>query len=416
MTSNYPPLRLRRNEERRLRAGHLWLYSNEVDIARTPLADMEPGTVVRVEDHQGHAIGLAHVSPHSLLCGRLLSRDVTESINRHFYRRRLAGARALRERLLGTPFHRLVHGEGDGLPGLIIDRHGDSLVLQIGSQGMERDLPLIVDAIRAEIPHTGILLKATGTPRKLEGLAERVELLTGDVPAEIQIEENGCRFWIDPYAGQKTGWFYDHRANRQLLQCFAAGRRMLDLFSYSGAFALPLAQAGAAEVLAVDSSKSALELLQRNAVLNGLTQIQTQQSDALESLRLLRDRGESFDLIVLDPPALIKSRKDLKDGIQAYRRLNDLALRLLRPGGLLFSASCSFHMQREMLLQEIRQATLRSPSVIVAEGNQDMDHPVVPAVPESRYLKAFLLQRTDCGEEGDESGEAAHEVRCERRF
>ncbi|XTI71676.1 class I SAM-dependent rRNA methyltransferase [Acidithiobacillus sp. AC3] len=399
--SSYPPLRLRRHEDRRLRAGHVWVYSNEIDTTQTPFAQMEPGSVVQVEDCQGHALGLAHLSPHSLLCARLLTRDVREAIDISFYRGRIAVALRLRERLLDSPYYRLVHGEGDGLPGLIIDRHGDFLVLQIGSQGMERDLPQIVAALQAEIPQQGILLKATGVARKMEGLPERVEVLAGDVPAVLEIEENGCRFTIDPYAGQKTGWFYDHRANRRLIQRFAAGRRVLDLFSYSGAFALPLARAGASEVLAIDASASALELLQRNAAGNGLGQIRAQQSDALESLRLLRDQGESFDLIVLDPPALIKSRKDMKEGVQAYRRLNDLALRLLRPGGLLFTASCSFHMSREMLLREISHAAVRSPSVILADGGQDLDHPVPPAVPESRYLKAFLLQRPELQIETD---------------
>ncbi|MGE0048020.1 MAG: class I SAM-dependent rRNA methyltransferase [Acidithiobacillus sp.] len=393
--SSYPPLRLRRHEDRRLRAGHVWIYSNEVDTAQTPFAQLEPGSVVQVEDSQGHALGLAHLSPHSLLCARLLTRDVREAIDIGFYRGRLAAALRLRERLLDSPYYRLVHGEGDGLPGLIIDRHEDFLVLQIGSQGMERDLPQIVAALQAEIPQQGILLKATGVARKMEGLPERIEVQAGEVPTTIEIEENGCCFTIDPYAGQKTGWFYDHRANRRLLQRFASGRRVLDLFSYSGAFALPLAKAGASEVLAIDASASALELLRRNVAANGLRQIRAQQSDALDSLRLLRDQGESFDLIVLDPPALIKSRKDMKEGVQAYRRLNDLGLRLLRPGGLLFTASCSFHMSREMLLREIGHAAVRSPSAILAEGGQDLDHPVPPAVPESRYLKAFLLQRPD---------------------
>ncbi|MCE5361052.1 class I SAM-dependent rRNA methyltransferase [Candidatus Igneacidithiobacillus taiwanensis] len=398
--SSLPVLRLRAHEDRRLRAGHLWIYSNEVDTARTPLTAIEPGAVARLEDSHGKGLGLAHVSPHSLLCARLLTRDVREEIDVHFYRKRIAAAQALRARLLSTPFYRLVHGEGDGLPGLLIDRHGEYLVLQIGSHGMERDLPLIVSALEAEIPQRGILLKASGPARALEQLPERVEVLSGEVPAEIAIEENGCRFWIDPYGGQKTGWFYDHRRNRAMLRSFASGRRVLDLFSYSGAFALPLAQAGAAEVIAIDASASALALLQRNAEDNGLgSQVQARQGDALDQLRLLRDQGESFDLIVLDPPALIKSRKDSKEGTQAYRRLNDMALRLLRPGGLLFTASCSFHMPRDQLLHEIRQASRRSPCVILAEAGQDLDHPVPPAVPESRYLKAFLLQRPEYTED-----------------
>ncbi|MCE5393554.1 MAG: class I SAM-dependent rRNA methyltransferase [Acidithiobacillus sp.] len=402
MTS-YPILRLRRNEDRRLRAGHLWIYSNEVDIEKTPLRGLEAGTVVQVEDVAGHFLGLAHVSPHSLLCGRILSRDPEEAIDQAYYRRRLAAAQKLRQRLLPTPYYRLIHGEGDGLPGLVVDRHGAYLVIQVGSQGMERDLPLIVAALVAEFRPHGILLKASGPQRALEGLPDRLETLHGNVPAELEIVENDCRFEIDPFGGQKTGWFYDHRANRRMLQAFAKDRRVLDLFSYIGGFSLPLAHAGAREVLAVDSSAPALERLERNAKRNSLTRIRTHQGDVLEALRRLRDQGERFDLIVLDPPALIKARKDLREGSKAYGRLNDFALRLLHPGGLLFTASCSFHMSRELLLREIARVAQRGAYQILGEASQDMDHPVAPAIPENRYLKGFLLHRQVHSDELDES-------------
>ncbi len=397
------PLRLRKREDRRLRAGHVWIYSNEVDTARTPLTSLAPGSVVRVEDASGQFLGLAHASPHSLLCARLLTRDPRETVDADFYGRRIAAALALRQPLLDTPFCRLVHGEGDGLPGLVVDRHGDSLVLQAGSQGMERDLPLVTRALAGLLAPEGILLRGQGAARRLEQLPERVEVLAGTVPERLWIEENGCRFAVDPWNGQKTGWFYDHRANRRMLQKYAAGRRVLDLFSYTGAFSLPLADAGASGVLAVDSSAPALQLLEENARANRLSGIATLQGDVLETLRRLRDQGESFDLVVLDPPALIKSRRDLREGSQAYQRLNDLALRLLRPGGLLFSASCSFHLGREMLLDGIAHAARRTPCQILGEGGQDTDHPVLPAVPESRYLKAFLAFRPHATAQEDDA-------------
>jgi len=388
-----PPLRLKKNEDRRLRIGHPWIYSNEVDVGRTPLSDFVPGSVCRVEDHRGQPLGLAHINPHALLCARVLSRNPEEEIDRAFYARRLREALALRTELFDTPFYRMVHGEGDGLPGLVVDRYGDYLVLQTGSVGMEQDLEWIVAALTELLHPRGILLKGTGVARSIEGLPERIEVLAGRVPERLEVCENGCRFLIDPRTGQKTGWFYDHRANRQKLMAFASGRRVLDLFSYLGGFALALARAGAAEVLAVDRSLPALGLLEENARRNDLRQIRSQEGEALEVLRGLRDRGESFDLIVLDPPALIKSRKDLREGSAAYARLNDLALRLLRPDGLLFTASCSYHLSRDALLQAIAKGAARGSYRILAEAGQDLDHPYPPAVPEARYLKAFLLRR-----------------------
>ncbi|WP_291510968.1 class I SAM-dependent rRNA methyltransferase [Acidithiobacillus sp.] len=401
MAHPIPPLRLKKNEDRRLRIGHPWIYSNEVDVGRTPLSGLTPGSVCRVEDHRGQPLGLAHVNPHALLCARLLTRNPEEAIDLAFYARRLRDALELRAAMFDAPFYRLVHGEGDGLPGLVVDRYGDHLVMQTGSAGMEQDLALIVAALTELLQPRGILLKGSGVARSVEGLPERIEVLAGVVPEHLEVFENGCSFVLDPRQGQKTGWFYDHRSNRQRLMQFAPGRRVLDLFSYLGGFALPLARAGAVEVLAVDRSAPALALLDQNARRNGLSQIRSQEGEALESLRVLRDRGESFDLIVLDPPALIKSRKDVREGTAAYARLNDLALRLLRPGGLLFTASCSYHLSRDALLQAIARGAARGSYRVLAEAGQDLDHPYPPAVPEARYLKAFLLRRAQ-SEEGEE--------------
>ncbi len=319
-THHYPVLRLRPKEDRRLRAGHLWIYSNEIDVTKTPLHGMIPGSVCRIEDAQGKAIGLAHINPHTLLCGRLLSRDPHLLIDEAFYQERLHQA---------------------------------------------------------------------------EGLEDRVEVLFGQVPERLQIWENDCLFEMDPRGGQKTGWFYDHRANRRRLLSYAPGRRVLDCFAYLGAFSIPLAKAGALEVTAVDSSAPALALLEENARRNAVAPIRIMHDDAMETLARLRDRGEQFDLIVLDPPALIKSKKDFKEGSIAYRRFNDLAMRLLAPGGILFTASCSHHLNRETLLGQIAFGAQRGDYAIIGEGTQDMDHPIHPAVPESSYLKGFYIHRRE---------------------
>ncbi len=394
-THHYPVLRLRPKEDRRLRAGHLWIYSNEIDVTKTPLHGIIPGSVCRIEDAQGKAIGLAHINPHTLLCGRLLSRDPHLLINEAFYQERLHQALRMREKLFSAPFYRLVHGEGDGLPGLIIDRYEDTLVIQPGSLGMDRDIALVANALQALLHPTGILLKAGGAARRLEGLEDRVEVLFGQVPERLQIWENDCLFEMDPRGGQKTGWFYDHRANRRRLLSYAPGRRVLDCFAYLGAFSIPLAKAGALEVTAVDSSAPALALLEENARRNAVAPIRIMHDDAMETLARLRDRGEQFDLIVLDPPALIKSKKDFKEGSIAYRRFNDLAMRLLAPGGILFTASCSHHLNRETLLGQIAFGAQRGDYAIIGEGTQDMDHPIHPAVPESSYLKGFYVHRRE---------------------
>ena len=393
--SLYPILRLRPKEDRRLRAGHPWIYSNEIDVQKTPLTAVTPGSVCRMEDAQGKALGLAHVNPHTLLCARLLSRDPHVRIDEGFYRTRLQQALLMRERLFGAPFYRLVHGEGDGLPGLIIDRYEDHLVLQAGSLGMDRDLPLITAALQDLLRPAGILLKSSGAARRLEGLEDRVEVLFGHIPERLEVWENDCLFQVDPRGGQKTGWFYDHRANRRRLRDFAQGRRVLDCFAYLGGFAIPLAKAGASAVTAVDSSAPALAILEENARRNEVEGLRSIHGDAMETLHNLRDRGEQFDLIVLDPPALIKSKKDFKEGSIAYRRFNDMAMRLLSPGGILFSASCSHHLSRETLLSQIAFAAQRGDYQIIGEGSQDMDHPVHPAVPESNYLKGFFIHRRE---------------------
>jgi 23S rRNA (cytosine1962-C5)-methyltransferase len=388
------PLRLRRNEDRRLRAGHLWVFSNEVDVERTPLTGFEPGEPVEVQDSRGAPLGAGYVNPHSLICARLVSRDAARPLDGDLLRSRLRRALALRETLFpGRPFYRLVFGEGDGLPGLVADRFGDVLVAQITTAGMERLRGEVVMALAELLEPRAVLLRNDTASRTLEGLERYVEPALGTVPERVEIEENGARFEVPIREGQKTGWFYDHRVNRERTRPYVRDRRVLDLFSYVGGWGVQAAVAGAREVVCVDSSAPALAAAERSAALNGVEgRLRTVQSDAFDALKEMRDARERFDVVVLDPPAFIKRKKDLRQGEKAYRRVNQLAMELLAEDGILVSASCSFHMSRDALLDTMLRASreVERELQILEEGHQAPDHPVHPAIPETRYLKAFI--------------------------
>ena len=389
-----PPLRLRRNEDRRLRAGHLWVFSNEVDVAATPLTAFAPGDLAEVQDVRGAPLGTAYVNPRSLIAARLVSRQRHRALDRDLLRRRLRRALALRELLFDRPFYRLAYGEGDALPGLVVDRFGDVLVVQASTAGMERVLDEVVDVLRELVSPTGILLRNDTSSRALEGLESYVRTAHGEVPDALPVEENGVRFQA-PAAGQKTGWFYDHRMNRGRLAAYARGRRVLDLFSYVGGWGIQAAAAGAEGVLCVDASAPALEWVERNAALNQVgDRVAVQRADAFDALARLAAEGERFGVVVLDPPAFIKRRKDARAGEEAYRRANEMAIELLEPDGILVSASCSYHLPREGLLGAMLRASRRHGRElqVVEEGHQGPDHPVHPAIPETAYLKCFIAR------------------------
>jgi 23S rRNA (cytosine1962-C5)-methyltransferase len=393
---NLPPLRLKPREHHRLRAGHLWVFSNEVDIAATPLTGFEPGQTVRIEDAAGQALGVGYVNPHALICARLVARDQSIALDQALIVRRLEAALALRARLHPEPYYRLAFGEGDGLPGLVVDRYGDILVAQLNTAGMERLKAEIVAAFEQLLKPRAVLLRNDSPIRALEGLPAVVETTLGTVPEEIELVENGARFEVPLAEGQKTGWYYDQRANRTRFIAYARGARVLDAFSYLGAFGIEAAVAGAATVLCLDSSARAVAGARRNAARNGVDdRVAVEQADVFERLRGLRREGAEYDLVALDPPALVKRRKDLKEGAHAYRRLNALALELLAPGGVLVTASCSYHMSGEQLLAEVLTAARRAglELQLLEQGHQGPDHPIHPAIPETGYLKAFFLRR-----------------------
>jgi len=378
-----------------LRAGHLWVFSNEVDIKITPLTGFEPGQPVIIQDAGGQPLGSGYVNPHSLICARLVSRDPGTVLNRDLIVQRLRAALLLRARLFEQPFYRLAFGEADGLPGLVVDRYGEVVVAQITTAGMERVKTDIVAALAELLAPRAILLRNDSTGRVLEGLPGYVETALGEVPETIVLEENASRFEIPLLHGQKTGWFYDQRPNRTRLRAYVAGRRVLDVFSYVGAWGVQAAAAGAREVLCVDSSERAVVLARANAALNGMAdKVTVQELDAFDALKGLRADGERFDVVVLDPPALIKRKKDIKEGARAYHRLNELAMELLTDDGLLVSASCSYHLSRESLRDMLLKAsrTHGRELQILESGGQAPDHPVHPAIPETAYLKALFAR------------------------
>ena len=391
----HPVLYLKKNEDKRLRKGHLWVFSNEVDTQRSPLDAFASGDLAELRDSSDKAVGTVYVNPHALICARLLSRKTHVKCGGNFFKERLTTALNLREKLFNQPFYRLVFGESDGLPGLVIDRFGEVLSVQITTAGIERRKDQLIESLVDLLAPQAIVLKNDNSQRQLEGLSLESTVAYGQLPDTLLIEENGARFKIDIIDGQKTGWFYDHRMSRAQLAGFAKGQRVLDLFSYTGAWGIPAALAGAETVTCVDASEGALALAKENAELNGVAEIMTfVRNDVFDFLKQARSEGQSYDIIVLDPPALIKRKKDFKEGYEAYRRLNHLALQVLAKNGVLISASCSFHLSRENLHELLRSSGrhIDRHLVFFASGGQGPDHPIDPACPESEYLKTFFCR------------------------
>lgn len=393
MSANLPPLRLKKGEDRRIRHGHPWIYSNEIDAAATPLSGFGAGQLVRVHDAREQSLGTAYVNPHSLITARLLTRDTGSTVDQYLIAKRLRAALALRERLYAEPYYRLVFGESDGLPGLVIDRYGSTLVGQIATAGMEALRPAIEAAVAEVIAPENLVWRNTGSARKLENLPNYVEAGIGAVPEQIETREDGLRFHIDLNHAQKTGWFYDQRANRDLFARYARGAKVLDVFAYLGGWGLRAAARFAERVVCVDASLPACEGIEANAALNDLSdKVDTLHADAFDAIKALRDDGERFDVVIVDPPAFIKRRKDHPAGLTAYKRLNQQAVKLLASDGLLVTCSCSHHLPEQELTHIVHEATSRAgrSAALLARLQQGPDHPVHPAIPETAYLKGLI--------------------------
>ena len=387
---------LKKGEDRRLRAGHLWVFSNEVDVRATPLTDLEAGQVVNVRDAAGRPVGTALANPHSLICARLISRrpDVTPSVE--WLSGRLRDALVLREHMFSQPFYRLVFGESDGLPGLVIDRFGSYLVAQANTAGMERLRPDIEQALAQVLRPQGLLWRNDSAVRELEGLARAIESGPGTLPETLSIIEGDLGFEIDLMASQKTGWYFDQQMNRQRVWPLLGGlEKVADLYAYHGAWGLGAAALGAKRVECVDSSLPAVNAIRANALANRLDErVSATQQDVDRWLDEQLASNARFDAIVVDPPAFAPRARDAKVALSAYRRINEKALRLIRPGGLLVTCSCSAHILEDRFGDAIRQAArhVDRDLQVLMRLEQGPDHPVVPAIPSTRYLKGMVFR------------------------
>ena len=392
-------LRLKKTEDRRIRTGHVWVYSNEVDTQATPLKQFTPGQEVRIEAHDKTILGVAYVNPHSLIAARVFSRDPNAKLDLDFLITKIKSALHLRERLYIKPYYRLVFGDSDGLPGLVIDRYGHTFAIQINTAGMEVKKDLIIAALRDIFPELhAVLFRNDSSARTQEGLESYISAGFGTPEEKVLLEENNALFHAPLWEGQKTGWFFDHRLNRTRLKDYVNGKRVLDVFSYLGAWGIEAALYGASDVTCIDSSALSATWIQSNAELNGVSnKIHVITDDAFDALKNLQQAKEKFDVIILDPPAFAKKQKDIKEGLIAYQRINELALKLLMPEGILISCSCSMQIDADEFLQSLRRASFRAGCElqVLERGHQAPDHPVHAAIPETDYLKMVIARKIE---------------------
>ena len=392
MSGSYPQLVLRKNQDRRVRGGHPWVFSNEVAELRGAPSD---GDLVEIVDFRGAFLGRAYWNRKSLIAARLLTRGRDE-VDAGFFAHRIERALKLREAAMpGAEAARIVYGESDQLPGLVIDRYGDVLAVQVLTLGMDVRGEMVREAIAQVLKPAGVMRMADSALRALEGLPLERGVWWGEVPERIHVRSEGFTLEVDLHAGQKTGLYLDQRENRRMAEARAQGQRVLDLFCYQGEWALHAARGGAASVLAVDSSAPALAAARRNAEANGLAgSITFRQGDCFDVARELERSGERFGLVILDPPALIKSRGQIAAGARAYREINRTAMALLAEGGTLITSSCSHHLEdplfRQVLLEAARAA--HRPFRVLSWTGEGPDHPQLLAVPETHYLKCAVLQ------------------------
>lgn len=378
-------LLLKKNEELRVLAGHPWVFSNEIrEIIGKPTA----GEIVELRTAGGIALGVGMYHPNSLIAFRLLAENPVE-IDTEFFYSRLSRAAELRTRLFpGETSYRLVHGESDFLPGLIIDRYNDLLVIQTFAQGMDMRLNQICDALEQLFHPSGIIERNESPLRTLENLPLRSGILRG-AAEPVEILEHGLRYRVDVLTGQKTGFFLDQRMNRLTIRPFSPGARVLDCFCNDGGFSLHAASAGASLVLGIDSSGDAVSRARENATLNGLPSIRFIEADVFRSLSTFAEQEKPFDVVVLDPPSFTRSRKNVPAAKKGYRELHTAALKVLAPGGMLLTASCSHHILPETFLEIVNETgrELKRDIQLVEWRGASPDHPTLPAVPETRYLK-----------------------------
>ena len=388
-----PTVTLLPGHQKRALHGHPWIYSNEIQMDVQTKA-LQPGSLVTLKSADGRALGVGTFNPHTLVAARLLDREATRVIDTGFLAGHLRRALAIRERLFDAPYYRLIHAEADGLPGTVVDRFGDVVVAQVNTAGMARLEPNLLAAIDTVLAPKAIVLRNDSPARALEGLPEEVRLASGALGGPVELSENGARFRIDPLGGQKTGWFYDQRENRRFMSVLAKGARVLDVYCFGGGFAVEAAVAGAQKVVGIDRSEPALTLAAEAAALNGVGErCEFRRGEAFGELETRLGSGERYDVVIADPPAFVKSRKDLGAGLRGYRKLARLAAGMAAPQGYLFLASCSHNVTPEDFAEAARRGLEdagRAGRVLLSAGAA-ADHPVHPHLPESAYLKAMVL-------------------------
>lgn len=400
--SSYPAVILKPGREKPVLNRHPWIFSGAIQ----KLPSTQPGSIVDVTTGEGTFLARGYVNVDSQIQVRLLTWNETELIDSDFWERRLSAAISRRETLRGsadTNAYRLVYSEADLLPGLIVDRYGDWLVAQSLTAGIEQAMPQIAELLMRLCGCKGVLERSDSEMRKHEGMVPRIGMLKGEAPpqtpgAEIEIRENGMRFLVDLYKGHKTGFYLDQRDNRKRIGAMAAGKRVFNGFCYTGGFSVAAALAGAKSVTSVDSSAPAIELAKRNMQLNGCdndAHNKFVQADVFDYLRLMRDNGERFDLIVLDPPKLAHNHRQIDTACRAYKDLSMVALELLEAGGHLATFSCSGLVDADLFTKVIFAAATdaEAQAHIVDKLEQGEDHPVLLSFPESAYLKGLLLRR-----------------------
>ena len=379
---------------KRVRSGHPWAYANEIDMAAAREVG-PPGSLVRLQTNDGAPLGIATFNPHPLIAVRVISRDSGDIIDEAFLARRLARALAMRDALYGVPYYRLIHAEADGLAGLIVDRFGDAIVVQVNTAGMERLLEPLLGAIAHVLAPRTVILRNDTAVRELEGLPSYVKTIGDAIDGPIEVLENGCIYFADSAGGQKTGWFYDQRDNRAFAAALARGRTVADFYCFTGGFAIAAAAGGATNVRAFDRSAPALALGEHAANANPRGAVCSfERGETFPTLERLAGEGETFGLVIVDPPAFVKSRKDFQAGVRGYRKLTRLAAEIVAPDGYLLVASCSHHVDLTTFADQIRRglSDARRGGRILRSAGAAPDHPVHPNLPESAYLKAMLLQ------------------------
>ena len=384
---------LRKTRETRVRAGHPWIYNSEIEKVE---GDFIPGDIAEVHNFRGGYIGRGFYNPNSVISLRMLTTK-DEVCDREFFKRRIQDAWDYRRSLCDPGSCRLIYSESDFLPGLVVDKFGDYLCVQILSMGIERIREMLVELLVEIVSPKGIYERSDVPVRRHEGLELRAGLLWGQVPPRVDMWENGLLFGVDLISGQKTGFFLDQKQNRAGIAPFCRDARVLDCFCHNGSFSLHAAKYGAKSVLGVDISEDALEVARENARRNGLENVTFEAHNCFDHLRALSDAGEKFDLVILDPPAFTKSKNTVPAALRGYKEINLRGLKIVRPGGYLVTCSCSQHVSTEMFQQMVNEA-VRDAKVrvrMIEYRTQGYDHPILPAAPETKYLKCMYLQVLD---------------------